>query len=115
VEAGLELLAATRHGTDEPSISVGIDVNTGVAYRRRAHRGARRVPGARDEVNITARLATAAGTGELVVTEAAVRAAGFPDGSLPHRTVALKGKAETMTVAVVTVAIGVVPAASRSA
>ncbi len=67
-----------------------------------------------DEVNITAQLATAAGTGELLVTEAAVRAAGLLDRSLERRTVALKGKSEPMTVAVVTLAAGVVPAASGS-
>jgi adenylate cyclase len=32
VAAGLELLVATGHGSDDPWIRVGIGINTGVAY-----------------------------------------------------------------------------------
>ena len=114
VNAGLELLAATGHGSDEPWIRIVIGVNTGVvayvgAVGTKEHVGFTALG---DEVNITAGLATAAGTGELLATEAAVRAAGLLDRSLECRTVALKGKSEPMTVAVVTLAAGVVPAAS---
>jgi len=116
VNAGLELLAATGHGSDEPWIRIVIGVNTGVvayvgAVGTKEHVGFTALG---DEVNITAGLATAAGTGELLATEAAVRAAGLLDRSLECRTVALKGKSEPMTVAVVTLAAGVVPAASGS-
>jgi adenylate cyclase len=115
VDAGLELLAATGHGSDEPWVPVGIGVNTGVAYVGAVGTEEHvEFTALGDEVNVTARLATAAGTGEMLVTDAAVRAAGLPDGSPEHRTVALKGKSEPMTVAVLSLAVNHGPVASSS-
>jgi adenylate cyclase len=115
VGAGLELLAATGHGSDEPWIPVGIGVNTGVAYVGAVGTEQHvEFTALGDEVNITARLATVAGRGELLVTEAASRAAGLSDRPLDRRTVELKGKTEPMTVAVITLASGVVPVDSPS-
>jgi adenylate cyclase len=115
VDAGLELLAATGHGSDEPWIRVGIGVNTGVAYVGAVGTEEHvEFTALGDEVNITARLATAAGTGEMLVTEAASRAARLSDGSLERRTVSLKGKSEPMTVVVATLASGVGPVSSPS-
>jgi adenylate cyclase len=115
VEVGLELLEATGHGTDEPWVPVGIGVNTGIAYVGAVGTEEHvEFTALGDEVHVTARLATAAGTGEMLVTDAAVRAAGLPDGSLEHRTVALKGKSEPMTVAVLSLAVNHGPIASSS-
>ena len=115
VDAGLELLTATGHGLDAPWVPVGIGVNTGVAYVGAVGTQEHvEFTALGDEVNITARLATAAGTGEILVTEAALSAAGLLDASLERRTVALKGKSEPITVAVLKPGFGPgrVPAAS---
>ena len=47
-----------------------------------------------DVVNTTARLASAAATGEILVTEAAAAASGFETTSLERRDLELKGKSE---------------------
>jgi class 3 adenylate cyclase len=65
-------------------------------------------------VNVTARLATAAGTGEMLVTETASRAARLSDGALEHRSLLLKGKSEPTTVAVLTLASSAVRSAIDS-
>jgi adenylate cyclase len=105
VDAALELLAATGHDADAPWVQVGIGVNTGVAYVGAVGTEEHvEFTALGDEVNITARLASTAGTGEVLVTPAAAAAAGLADGSLQHRTLALKGKSEPMTVTVLTLA-----------
>jgi adenylate cyclase len=53
-----------------------------------------------DTVNVTARLATAAGAGEVLVTEAAARAAQLDETGLEHRALALKGKSAPTEVVV---------------
>lgn len=113
VGAGLELLAATGHASGEPWVPVGIGVNTGVAYVGAV--GTKEhveFTALGDEVNITARVATAAGTGEVLLTEGAILAAGLSDPSLERRTLALKGKSKPIQVAVVTPASGM-PARSE--
>jgi adenylate cyclase len=103
VDAALELLAATGHGSDEPWVPVGIGVNTGVAYVGAVGTEEHvEFTALGDEVNVAARLATAARMGEVLVAEAAVRAAGLSDESLERRTMALKGKSDLVTVAVLT-------------
>ena len=47
-----------------------------------------------DHVNVVARLATRAGSGEVLISEAAYRAAGADLGSLEKRALDLKGKSE---------------------
>jgi adenylate cyclase len=51
-----------------------------------------------DAVNTAARLASAAGPGEALVTSAAARAAGLDDENLVRRTLELKGKQEVVEV-----------------
>jgi adenylate cyclase len=104
LDAALALLAATGHA-GEPWVEVGIGVNTGVAYVGAVGTEEHvEFTALGDEVNITARLASLAGTGEVLVTQAAAAAAGLVEGSLEHRTLALKGKSEPLTVAVLTLA-----------
>ena len=52
--------------------------------------------------NVTARLASAAGAGEMLVTAAAAATAGLGPGGLERRSLALKGKSEATDVFVVT-------------
>jgi adenylate cyclase len=47
-----------------------------------------------DAVNVTARLASAAGTGELLVTDATMEAAGLPSNTGERRRLVLRGKSE---------------------
>jgi adenylate cyclase len=104
LDAAVALLAATGHA-GEPWVEVGIGVNTGVAYVGAVGTEEHvEFTALGDEVNITARLASLAGTGEVLVTQAAAAAAGLVEGSLEHRTLILKGKSEPMTVAVLTLA-----------
>ena len=56
-----------------------------------------------DVVNTTARLASAAAAGEVLVTDEAVAASGIPSGALERRELQLKGKRDTTAIFVVTV------------
>ena len=53
-----------------------------------------------DNVNITARLASQAGVGEALVSEAAYAAAGLNIGNVEQRQLELKGKSEPVSVRV---------------
>jgi adenylate cyclase len=54
-----------------------------------------------DSVNTAARLASNAATGEILVSDAGIRAARFDVGDREHRDLRLKGKAEPVGVTVV--------------
>lgn len=58
-----------------------------------------------DAVNTTARLASAAGAGEVLISEDAVRRSGFDPAGLEVRQLNLKGKAQPFTVHVVPAAV----------
>ncbi len=104
VEAGLALLGAMGQGAvaGEP-LPIGIGVHTGIAFV-----GAVGAPPVTeltalgDVVNTTARLASAAGAGELLVTDAAATAAGLDTTRLERRTLELKGKTDAVPVFVAT-------------
>ena len=100
IDASLDLLRATGNGTDTPWAPIGIGVNTGEAFVG--------VVGTEDHVeftaigdnvNITARLASAAGAGEVLVTRAAAEAAALADmGTTEQRTLDLRGRSEATDV-----------------
>ena len=101
VHAGQALLNATGNGTPDPWLPVGGGVNTGVAYVGTVGDGEMvDLTAMGDPVNVTARLASAAGAGELLVTAAAAAAAGLTEAGLEHRSLGLKGKSETTEVVV---------------
>ena len=105
LDAARELLRAMGYGgSGTPWLPIGIGVHTGVAYVGSVGEGA--VPeftALGDIVNTTARLASAAGAGELLVTNAAAAAAHFDTAGLERRALDLKGKADAIEVSVVEV------------
>lgn len=74
-------------------IPVGIGVHAGVAYFGAvgAEDGLTDITALGDEVNLAARLASAAAAGEIVISEPALTAAGVDDDTLEARKLELKG------------------------
>jgi adenylate cyclase len=107
VWAGRDLLAATGHADPEgPWIPVGAGVHTGTAYV-----GTVGVEGTEeyditvlgDAVNVTARLASVAPAGEVLVSEDAYAASGLEMGELERRTLELEGRSAPLDVRVIDV------------
>jgi adenylate cyclase len=96
VAAGRALLART-----EGWMPIGAGVNTGIAFVGAVGPDEQaEFTAMGDPVNVTARLANAAGAGELLVTAAAVQAARVDESALEHRQLALKGKSAPTDVVV---------------
>jgi adenylate cyclase len=88
IEAGRALLRLTDHG-----LPVGAGVTSGVTFVGAVGSGEKvDMTAMGDNVNVAARLASAAGAGELLVTLAAAKAGNLADAGLEHRSLALKGK-----------------------
>ena len=105
VEAAQALLRATGYGSSGgPWVPVGVGVNTGVAYVGSiGQANTTEFTAMGDIVNVTARLASVAGAGEILVTAAAASAAELETG-LEHRILELKGKTESVEVVVLDLA-----------
>lgn len=102
--AAEELLRATGH-EQEPWLPIGIGVHTGVAYVALVGSQGDDVgdfTALGDNMNITARLASSAGAGEILVSEAAYNRAEQASGT-ERRTLDLKGRSEPVGVHVVKV------------
>jgi len=103
IAAARSLLDATGHGDPGgPWVPVGVGVATGTAFVGsvgETHTAAMTALG--DIVNVTARLSSAAGPGELLVNDLAAERAGLETGSLERRLLELKGKARPTSVYVV--------------
>jgi adenylate cyclase len=93
IEAATALLRATGHGDAEgPWVPVGAGVHSGPAWVGAVgDESHTEITALGDAVNTTARLASTAAAGEILVTTAAARAAGLPPGS-ERRSLSLKGK-----------------------
>jgi adenylate cyclase len=103
IDAARELLRATGHGTEGgPWIPVGAGVHTGVAYVGAIGDTVTDFTALGDSVNVTARLASAAGPGEILVSAASASAADL-DHDLELRTLSLRGRAEPLDVRVLQV------------
>jgi adenylate cyclase len=89
------LMRAVGYGEpDGPWVPIGAGVHTGTVWFGAIGEGAHvEITVVGDAVNVTARLAAAAEAGEILVSAEAAAKAGL-DGTLPHRTLELKGKAE---------------------
>ena len=102
IDAGLDLLRATGHETDAPWAPTGIGINTGIAFVGVVGTADHvEFTALGDNVNITARLASAAGRGEVLVTDAAVRASGpaAAEGR-ERRSLELRGRTDATDVVV---------------
>ena len=106
IEAGRDLLRRTGIGTpDGPWIPVGAGIHTGEAFfgAVSSASGVSDMTALGDNVNIAARLASNAGPGELLVSEATYTASGLDLGDLEKREIALKGREQPVTVYLVPV------------
>jgi adenylate cyclase len=93
VDAGRDLLTATAGGSPALHLPVGVGVNTGVAYVGAVGTAEHvEFTALGDAVNVCARLASMAGAGELLVTEATAAAAQLAVDGLAHRHLELRGK-----------------------
>jgi adenylate cyclase len=98
VEAAGKLLRATAD-----LVPVGAGVHTGVAYVGAVGSDSTVADftALGDAVNVTARLASVAGAGEALVSEAAYTAAGSDLGALERRELSLRGRDAPLAVRVV--------------
>lgn len=110
VHAAQELLHVVGYGTPNgPWLPIGIGVHTGLAYVGTVQGTAGTVTdftALGDTVNITARLASKAGPGEALLSEAAYTAAGLSFGNLERRQLEVKGKSEPIGVHVLRASAG---------
>jgi adenylate cyclase len=104
VEAARAILMATGHSDPAgPWVPVGVGVHTGISWMGAVGEGSQtQLTVVGDVANTTARLASLAGAGEILVTVDAASAAGLePD--LPRKSLELKGKQEMTDVVTLTV------------
>ena len=103
IEAAKDLFRATGHGTETgPWIPLGAGVHTGLAYVGTVGDTVTDFTALGDSVNVTARLASAAAPGEILVSAASASAAALDPG-LESRTLTLRGRAEQLEVRVLRV------------
>lgn len=103
IQAALAVVAGTGHGKGAPWIPVGAGVHTGIAFVGSVGSGSHvDFTALGDTVNIAARLASAAGPGEILVTRDAAGAADLDVAGLERRDLALKGKRAPTPVFVLT-------------
>jgi adenylate cyclase len=96
-----ELLSATGHSDQDGAwIPVGVGVHTGKAWIGAVGSSDQvtDITALGDAVNISARLASQAGPGEILVSEEALNQAGLSSSSFDSRTLDLKGKREAFKV-----------------
>ena len=103
-DAARDLFRATGHGTpDGPWVPLGAGLHTGTAWFGAIGKGSHvEITIVGDAINTTARLAAAAGPGEILVSAEAAAVVGL-EPSLEHRSLDLKGKELRTDVVVVRV------------
>ena len=97
------LLAMGYGGRQEPWIPVGVGVHTGIVFFGTisgAEGSVTDIAALGDNVNTTARIASKAGPGEALISDAAYTAAGLDLGDVEQRQLELKGKSEPISVRV---------------
>lgn len=106
IEAAQELLRLTGHrDTKGPWLPVGIGVHTGSAYVGVVgdEESTADFTALGDNVNITARLASTAAAGEILISESTCLASKLNLDGLEHRHLELKGKSEPFDVRVLSI------------
>lgn len=110
VQAARDLLRQTGHDDSSgPWVPVGVGLHTGPAYVGVVggeERGPMDFTALGDNVNITARLASQAGPGEVLISDSTWGTAGLDLGGLEHRQLELKGKSEPIGVHVLRISAG---------
>lgn len=107
VDAARELLRKTGHNDPmNPWVPVGVGVHTGVAFVGAvgSKDGVVDVTALGDDVNISARLASQAKAGEVIISENTAKGAGVDVSTLEKRRLDLKGKSKPMDVWVIKIA-----------
>lgn len=101
IESARDLLVATGHRSPGgPWVPVGAGVHTGLVWYGTVGHGARiDLTAVGDAVNVSARLASAAAAGEVLVSSPAASRAGL-DPALERRSLALRGRRQPMEVVV---------------
>ncbi|HLA86662.1 MAG TPA: adenylate/guanylate cyclase domain-containing protein [Anaerolineales bacterium] len=103
-DAGQDLLHAMGYGqSGEAWVPIGVGVHTGVAWVgsiKGAGAASMDFTALGDNVNIAARLASKAGAGEVLISDAACNSAGIETEGLERRELELKGKSELVSVRV---------------
>jgi adenylate cyclase len=102
VRAARRLLAAMGHDRSEgPWLPIGIGVNSDIAYVGSVGTGLdSEMTAMGDAVNLTARLSSHAGAGEILLPVQAAKKAGVAVDDLEHRSLVLKGKSRPTEVVV---------------
>lgn len=103
LQAAQELLRVVGYDTPGGAwLPVGVGVHTGIAFVGRVgeQESTTDVTALGDPVNLTARLASQAGAGEILVTAAALDAAHIDPRDLDERILKVKGKSEPIPVRV---------------
>lgn len=105
LDSAVELLAATGHADESgPWIPLGIGVHAGNAYVGivGSAGGAMELTALGDDINVGARLADAAGVGEILASVQLSQRIGLGTDHLEHRKLNLKGKETPVEVVVIT-------------
>lgn len=106
IEGAQELLRLTGHRDSKgPWLPVGIGIHTGPAFVGvvGSEESTADFTALGDNVNITARLASQAGAGEILISEATYLASQLDPSDLEYRQLELKGKSEPINVGVLRV------------
>jgi len=100
VQAAIGILKATGHERSTgPWVPVGVGVHTGHAFvGALGSAGVSDITALGDDVNLTARLASAASAGEILITEATRVASGLATDGLEQRSLELKGRSAPVDV-----------------
>lgn len=103
IQAAREILRVTGH--EDPSgpwVPVGVGVHTGSAYVGvvGSKEGVNEIAVLGSSVNLTARLSSQAATGEILISEDAVRSAEFDAGVFQQRVLQLKGISTPVTASI---------------
>jgi adenylate cyclase len=103
IQAARALMVVTGNAGASPWIPIGAGVQTGIAFVGSIGSGPHvELTAMGDPVNVAARLASAAGAGEILVTTEAAEAARLDDAGLERRDLVLKGKSNPTSVLVLT-------------
>jgi adenylate cyclase len=103
VGAARALMRQTGNDGAEPWVPIGAGVHTGVAFVGSIGEGEDcDFTAVGDAVNTASRIASSAGTGEVLVSRAAAGAAGLDSSGLETRTLSLRGRDETVDAVVAT-------------